>query len=313
MRHISSGLVLFKERRIDLENENKSLMKKVTDKLFAGLDMSWLTVILMAVISAIITAVFLQVPIFKDTSFERMGIDLEAWILLAVFIMPNCKKPLESAVKTFVFFLISQPLIYLIQVPFSDMGWRLFGFYKTWFIWTLFTFPMAFVGWYIKKRNWLSTLIIAPVIVFLTAVGAGALCDTFYDPPFLLVTGIFCLAQVAVYIFAFTGNMRQRLALCAVAVVTAVIAVIMASKVSFSGESVLPEGHVYSESATVEVEDSSVADISLSNPEEGFVYVNGKKIGTTTFTVIDGDKANTYTLKIYIEKGHLQLKITEKE
>ena len=36
--------------------------------------MSWLTVILMAVISAIITAVFLQVPIFKDTSFERMGV-----------------------------------------------------------------------------------------------------------------------------------------------------------------------------------------------------------------------------------------------
>lgn len=29
------------------------------------------------------------------------------------------KKPLESALKTFVFFLISQPLIYLLQVPFS--------------------------------------------------------------------------------------------------------------------------------------------------------------------------------------------------
>lgn len=288
-------------------------MKKATDKLFGGLNMSWLTVIIMAVVSAIITAVFLQVPIFKDTSFERMGVDFEAWVLLAVIIMPNCKKPLESAVKTFVFFLISQPLIYLIQVPFSYMGWKLFGYYRTWFIWTLFTFPMAFVGWYIKKRNWLSTLIIAPVTVFLTAVGVGALCDTFYEPPYLLVTGIVCVAHAAVYIFAFTGNKRQKLALCAAAAATAVVVVITASKTSFSGESFLPEGHVYSDNASVTVEDSGIADVSMSDPAEGIVYVSGKKVGTTTFTVTDGVKEQTYTLKIYRQKGHVMMKITEKE
>ena len=107
--------------------------------------------------------------------------------------------------------------------------------------------------------------------------------------------------------------MRQRLALCAVAAVTAVIAAIMASKVSFAGESVLPEGHVYSESATVEVEDGGIADVSMSDPAEGIVYVSGKKVGTTTFTVTDGVKEQTYTLKIYRQKGHVMMKITEKE
>ncbi len=41
----------------------------------------------------------------------------------------------------FFFFLISQPLIYLLQVPFSSMGFELFIYYKYWFIWTLLTIP----------------------------------------------------------------------------------------------------------------------------------------------------------------------------
>lgn len=77
----------------------------------------------------------------------------EAWIFFAVIIMANCKKPLESALKTFVFFLISQPLIYLFQVPFSWMGCELFKFYFYWFKVTLCTFPGAFIGWFITKRK----------------------------------------------------------------------------------------------------------------------------------------------------------------
>ena len=36
------------------------------------------------------------------------------------------RQPLICAAKVFVFFLISQPLIYLFQVPFSQDGWGLF-------------------------------------------------------------------------------------------------------------------------------------------------------------------------------------------
>ncbi|MBQ1507321.1 MAG: hypothetical protein IIZ36_02715, partial [Ruminococcus sp.] len=130
-----------------MTDKKQSLLRRCTDKLFGGIDMKWWKVIVLAVASAVITFIFLVVPIFENTSFYNMGVTFEAWILLAVFIMANCKKPLESALKTFVFFLISQPLIYLFQVPFSSMGWGLFGYYKYWAIWTVLTFPMAFVGW----------------------------------------------------------------------------------------------------------------------------------------------------------------------
>lgn len=152
---------------MDMEMRKRLSIKELIGKLYGGLDMSWKNVILLAVGSAVLTAIFLIVPIFKDTSFEMMGVTFEAWIFLAVIIMVNCKNPLESALKTFVFFLLSQPLIYLLQVPFSFLGWQILKYYYNWILWTLLTFPMAFIGWFITKKNWLSVLIFAPVFAFL--------------------------------------------------------------------------------------------------------------------------------------------------
>ena len=65
-------------------------------KIYGGLNMSWPAVIIMAVASAVVTAVFLQVPIFKNTSFERMGVNFEAWFVFALLIMPNSKIRLNN-------------------------------------------------------------------------------------------------------------------------------------------------------------------------------------------------------------------------
>ena len=109
-----------------MTTENKNIFRRVTDKVYGGLPMGWPVVILYAVGTALLTTAFLLIPIFENTSFYRVGVTFEAWVFFAVIIMANCKKPLESALKTFVFFLISQPLIYLLQVPFSQMDWGLF-------------------------------------------------------------------------------------------------------------------------------------------------------------------------------------------
>ena len=117
-------------------------------KIFGELKMSWVTVLILAVISGVYTALMaMLVP--DNCSFHDIAVTMEVWILLAIIIITNCEKPLEAAAKTFVFFLISQPLVYLIQVPFSPMGWGIFGYYRYWFIVTLLTFPGAFIGWFI--------------------------------------------------------------------------------------------------------------------------------------------------------------------
>ena len=110
--------------------------------LFGEIDLTWKKLIIFAIIAGVYTAVMEILPIIADTSFRDIAVYLEWWILFGIIIICNSKSPKDSALKCFVFFLISQPLIYLIQVPFSSMGFGLFKYYRYWFIWTLACLPM---------------------------------------------------------------------------------------------------------------------------------------------------------------------------
>ncbi len=263
-------------------------------KLFPG-RISWWEVIIFAVATALMTAAFLISPIFENTSFQRMGVYLEAWIFFAVIIMANCQKPLESALKTFVFFLVSQPLIYLFQVPFSTMGWGLFGYYRTWFIWTLFTFPMAFVGWYITKKNWLSLLILSPVLVFL----AYTALDTAHS-----LTALFCLGQIVLYLWAFTSKPLQKLLGLAVPLALAAVVLLQrTAAVEVDCAVFFPDYPVFSESATV-TEDNDDLTLSLEPYDDSaMLRVHATAYGDTDFTVTDGGVTYAYTLQISEDNG----------
>ena len=294
--------------------ENKNTLKRLADKLFGGIDMTWPKVIIFAAGAAAATALFLLIPVFRNTSFERMGVYVEAWILFAVIIMSNCKKPLESALKTFVFFLVSQPLIYLFQVPFNSRGWAVFGYYKHWFILTLLTFPAAFAGWYIRKKNWLSLLILAPVLIFLAYTGFDTLRFTTAHFPRLLVTGLFCIAQVLMYVLAFTSDKWQKLAGLLVPLAAVTVIAAFAPNTEINGTNFLPDDPVLTESAYVVTEGSGTAEITIAGTgEDSMVSIHGTGFGATDFTIIDGDSEYRYTVEIYEDDGgHTQIKITER-
>ena len=292
--------------------EEKRLFRRCTDKLFGGIDMKWWKVIVFAVAAAVVTAVFLIVPIFLKTSFIRMGETFEAWILFAVIIMSNCKKPLESALKTLVFFLVSQPLIYLFQVPFSSMGWQLFGYYRYWFIFTLLTFPMAFVGWYIRKKNWLSLLIFSPILLYLTLIYVDSFRFTFKHFPYHLVTALFCLGQVVIYLYVFTPKLWQRLVGFLVPLAAVVILTLFTPALDMSTTNFLPDDPKLTDSAVVTTANTDIASVSVSETgEDSMVLIQAKDYGTTEFTINDDGKDYRYTLEIYEDDdGHPQTRIT---
>lgn len=294
--------------------ETKSILRRCTDKLFGGLNMSWPVVILFAVGSAVVTFGALVVPAFINTSFIRIGETVEAWILFAVIIMANCKKPLESALKTFVFFLISQPLIYLFQVPFSWMGWGIFMYYKNWFILTILTFPAAFIGWYIKKKNLLSLLILAPVLCLLAFFCVDAFKTAFTHFPRYLVTALFCLGQILLYLYAFTSKIWQKLLGLAVPFALAAIFIIANSRVSLNATVFLPDDPVFSDKAVVTVADEEFVQISIDNTQdESMAVIQANRYGETTFEVKDGEKTYSYNINIYEDKdGHSQVEITKR-
>ena len=274
--------------------------------------MTWLTVILFAAATSVATAVFLLVPVFEGTSFERMGVTFEAWIFFAVVIMANCKKPFESACKSFVFFLISQPLIYLLQVPFSSMGWGLFGYYRYWFIWTLLTFPMAFAGWYINKKNWLSLLILAPILYILTSDYVSGFRDAAKHFPRMIVMAVFCLGQVLLYLYAFTGTLWQKLLGFFVPMAAVIILLLVRPQLQLNATQFLPDEPVLTENAEIIIDGTGTADISIAGTGQySMIRIRTEKYGTTAFTISDGETEYHYTAVVYEDDaGHPQVEIT---
>ena len=294
--------------------EEKSTLKKFTDMLYGGLNLTWLGVILYAVGTAVLTTIFLVVPIFKGTSFSRMGETLEAWIFFAVIIIANSKTPLDSALKTFVFFLISQPLIYLLQVPFSWQGWGLFQYYKHWFILTLCTFPAAFIGWHIKKKNWLSLLILTPVLFLLAYICEDGLKHVIHHFPNLLIMVLFCVAQVIIYLYTFTEKVSQKIVGALVPIAIIAVMILMPKNIEFSSSQFLPDNPVLTENAVVTVDDTGIADILVTGTgEDSSVQIRAHAYGTTSFTIKDGDNEYQYNISIYEDDlGVSQIDITSK-
>lgn len=280
--------------------------------MYGGLSMSWITVIALAVAAAVLTAIFLIVPVFENTSFERMGVYLEAWFFPAIIIMANCKKPLESALKTFVFFLISQPLIYLIQVPFSWQGWALFSYYKYWFFITLLTLPAAFIGWFITKRNWLSVLILAPVLAFMgfTVFDCGTFCLRHF--PRLLVTVLFCILQIVLYIAAFFPDIRKKLVGVLIPIIVIAVMAFITPQTDINGTVFLPDDPVLTDSAVVITGDNPAADITVAaTGENSMIHVHAKDYGTMDFSIKDEVNEYRYMLEVYEDiSGHAQIRIT---
>lgn len=294
--------------------EERLTFKKITDKLYGGINLTWLGVILYAVGAAVLTTVFLVVPIFKGTSFIRMGETLEAWVFFAVIIIANAKSPLDSALKTFVFFLISQPLIYLLQVPFSWQGWGLFQYYKHWFILTLCTFPAAYIGWYIKKKNWLSLLILMPVLILLAYLCEDGLKHVIHQFPSLLIMVVFCVLQVFLYLYTFTEKASQKIIGALVPAAVIAVMLLLPKNVDFSSSRFLPDNPVLTENAEVTVDNTGIADISVSGTgEDSTVQIHAHAYGTTSFAIIDGDREYRYDISIYEDDlGASQIDITSK-
>ena len=200
-------------------------------KIFGGLDLSWHKLILFAILSGIYTALMALIPCLQDTSLHDITVTFEVWILFGIIIIMNSKSSIDSALKCFVFFLISQPLVYLIQVPFSSLGFGIFVYYKYWFIWTILTFFMGYIGYYIKKDNWLGIIILLPILILL-AFGSyhTYLLITIFNFPYHLLTTIFCLITLIIYPLCIFNNKKNKIITLIISIVLIIIFTIMAFK-----------------------------------------------------------------------------------
>lgn len=191
------------------------------DKLFFHNTMKWPKVLLLSVVCGIIPGLLMIPDFLEGTSLKQPGISFEFWIFMALFIVLNCRKPFEAGLKTFVFFLISQPLIYLVQVPFSWQHWHLFSYYPRWGIITLLTFPGGMLAWYLKKRNWLSIIILSLANALLCFELPEFVKILFNNFPRLKLTVCFIIFEIIFFALLIFKKTSHRIITLAVAVLIA--------------------------------------------------------------------------------------------
>lgn len=280
-------------------------MTKTIKKLFGGIDLTWPKLIIAAVAAGVYTAVMALIPAVHYTSFHTIVVTFEVWILFGILIIMNSKSNLDSALKCFVFFLISQPLVYLIQVPFSELGWALFGYYRFWFIWTLLCFPMGFIGYWMKKGKWWGYLILLPMIVLTAESYMGYFSDFQFSMPRYILIVLFCACAMILYPVAIFENKKIKAAGVAISgAFIAVLTIICLLNPPVYSTEIMGNGENYQfdDTYTAYLSDKKYGDVEIrydDGAEDYMLHADFKRAGDTVLTLVSpaGEKTE-YDLHI---------------
>lgn len=281
-------------------------MLKKLENLFTKTKMSWKLVIPFSVICGVVAGALMIPAALKNTSFQQPGISFEFWIFTALFIILNCEKPVEAGLKTFVFFLISQPIIYLVQVPFSSLHWQIFSYYPRWGIITLLTIPGAMLAWFVKKQNILSVLILSVANLILCYELPQAVMSTVKSFPRFIIYALFIIFELVFFILIIFKDKKKRL-LAAVIVI-----VMLAASAIYQIKETAPltEAYTYELQGKAPFEIVNEIDGADVQIDGSIITVTPSYEGSFLFDIKDAG-GNTFTLEFSSAEGSAVWNIAE--
>lgn len=284
-------------------------------KIFGEIDLTWKKLVIFAILSGVYTAAMAIIPALKYTSFNTITTTLEVWVFFGILIIMNSKSNKDSALKCFVFFLISQPLVYLLQVPFSTLGWSLFVYYKYWFCWTVLCLPMGYIGYYMKKDKWWGYLILLPMILLVAFEYRNYLSRFMFSYPQYILISLFCVGTMIIYPLHIFKN--KKIKTCGV-IISSILVVIMTVfcfiKPPVYSAQILANGeeHTFDDTYKVYLTDSKYGDVKVvyeQGIEDYMVQADFKKEGNTNLIIEspDGEKTE-YTVDIKWDTYNIEKK-----
>ena len=285
-------------------------------KIFGGIELNWKKLIVFAIIAGVYTAAMAMLPITKNTSFADISISFEIWILFGILIIMNSKSPKDSALKCFVFFLISQPLVYLTQDLINHSNLFL-TYYRFWIIWTILTIPMGFIGYFMKKDKWWGLVILTPMLIFLGIHYSGFLGETLYYFPYHLLSTAFCVVTLLLYPICIFNNKKIKSA----GIIISLTIIIVMTFVTFTNNTTYnttvlvsdsESGNVFDDSYKVYLEDDKLGTVHIEyneNLEDYAIEAEFRRAGITNLILEDSNGNKT----VYeIDVKHNTYDITKK-
>ena len=125
---------------------------------------------------------------------------------------------------------------------------------------TLACLPMGYIGYYIKKDNILSVIILLPMLILLSIIGVGFFSSTIENFPHHLLSGIFCFTAIILIILGVLNEKKNRIISFAIIILFTIGYVLISNGILFD---TYKEYEVY--------EDLKEYDITLSNK----YYISG--------------------------------------
>lgn len=251
----------------------------IFDKLFGNTKISYKKVVVFAVIIGIYTGLINSITFLRNTSFQDIAISFEWWILFAIIIVVNQDNIKDACLKTFIFFLISQPIVYLVEVPFSSEGFSIFRHYINWGIWTLLTLPGSIICYQLKKKNIISVIVFAIVSIYF-----GYMCATFsksiiYNFPYHCLSLFFIYAIAIGLPLILFDNRTYRIILIAIFLISYIVFGALAfknSKTTIQLNSDAKYTYTIDDNDIVNVELTENNELILKSKNNGYTYINVK-------------------------------------
>ena len=182
-------------------------------KLFGGMKMTWLKVIVFAIIVGMYSGAVMLIPFLKDTSFQDIGIYYEWWVVFAVVVVVNCDKWWDAMLKCFAFFLISQPIFYLTKIVFGsttfEAAWH--SYRQWWLPMTFLTLPGGLIAYFCKKQNVFGAIILALGNTIQLSMSLAYFILAIRDFPHHLLSVLFCVGSVIIMSMYIQHEKKNRL------------------------------------------------------------------------------------------------------
>ena len=281
-------------------------------KIFGDINLSWPKVIGMAIFMGVYTAIMAMIPAVKDTSFSDLTVTFEVWIFFGIFIIMNSKSSFDSCLKCFVFFLISQPLVYIVQDIIN--GSNLFNtYYRNWVSWTVACLPMGYFGYYMKKDKWWGLVILAPIMFLLGGEFGKYLSETIYSFPRHLLTAIFCAITLVVYPLAIFKDKKLKIVgevISGIIIVGMVIYCIVKPYVYSTDVLLDGENRKFDDTYKVYFKDDKYGDLSIryiESIESWSVHADFVRAGKTEF-ILESPDGERKVFEIDIKRTTFKVK-----
>ena len=287
-------------------------MEKIK-KLFGEIDLTWPKIVILAIMVGIYAGVMAMLPIANNTSFSDLTVTFEVWIFFGIFIIMNSKSNLDSMFKCFIFFLISQPLIYITQDIIKGSH-LLFTYYKFWIPWTVACIPMGFFGYYMKKNKWWGLIILVPMMLFLGLHLGRYFSKTMFSFPRHILTTIFCIVTLIIYPLALFEDKKIRITglVIDIIIIVAMFVWCFMNPLIYSTD-LLASGDTYQFDNTYKVylKDSKYGDLSmkkniLSDGDFWTVHAELKKAGKTEL-ILESPEGEKRVFDLTIEEDTFEI------